>query len=232
MVSARLSRAPPGLARRSRSRAHCWPDWVSGGAEAAKLALIGNTAPVAFGSVGIPLITLAKVTGLDLRALSAMESETQLPLFALLIPFWLVAVVDGKRGAARGMAGLFDDGRGVRRHPVRREPSAVGPGWWTWRARWPRFWLLLILLRFWRPTGPAAVQPAPSSPGPVSTAPGQAPPRMARRRCTRGCRWILLCAVVFAWSLAGVHDWLDRVLGWTIAMPGLHLAVVAGCRPW
>src|SRR5213078_2493846 len=40
--------------------------------DAAVLALIGNTAPVAFGSLGIPIITLNKVTGLDLHALSAM----------------------------------------------------------------------------------------------------------------------------------------------------------------
>src|SRR5207344_3608939 len=40
--------------------------------EAAKLALIGNTAPVAFGSIGIPLTTLAPLTNLDIHALSAM----------------------------------------------------------------------------------------------------------------------------------------------------------------
>lgn len=65
--------------------------------EAAKLALIGNTAPVAFGSLGIPLVTLAQVTGLDLSALSAMVGR-QLPVFSLIIPFWLVAAQVGWRG--------------------------------------------------------------------------------------------------------------------------------------
>jgi lactate permease len=65
--------------------------------EAAKLALIGNTAPVAFGSVGIPIITLAKVTGLDESALSMMVGR-QLPFFSLLVPFWLVAAQAGWRG--------------------------------------------------------------------------------------------------------------------------------------
>ena len=65
--------------------------------EAAKLALIGNTAPVAYGALGTPLVTLAKITGLDLGALSAMVGR-QLPLFSLIVPFWLVAAQSGWRG--------------------------------------------------------------------------------------------------------------------------------------
>jgi lactate permease len=65
--------------------------------EAAKLVLIGNTAPVAFGSLGIPIITLAKVTGLDVQMLSAMVGR-QLGLVSVIIPFWLVAAQVGWRG--------------------------------------------------------------------------------------------------------------------------------------
>ena len=57
--------------------------------QAAGLALIGNTAPVAYGALGTPIITLAKVTGLNELALSAMAGR-QLPLFSLIVPFWLV----------------------------------------------------------------------------------------------------------------------------------------------
>ena len=57
---------------------------------AAGLALLANTAPVAFGALGTPIITLAKVSGLDEMALSQMAGR-QLPLFSLLIPAWLVA---------------------------------------------------------------------------------------------------------------------------------------------
>jgi len=64
--------------------------------EAAKLALIGNTAPVAFGSLGIPLVTMAPLTGLDLQQLSAMVGR-QLPLFSLIVPCWLVAAQVGWR---------------------------------------------------------------------------------------------------------------------------------------
>src|ERR1700737_3277556 len=61
---------------------------------AAGLALIGNTAPVAFGALGTPIITLAKVTGLNENLLSAMVGR-QLPFFSVLIPFWLIWAMAG-----------------------------------------------------------------------------------------------------------------------------------------
>jgi lactate permease len=56
---------------------------------ASGLSLIANTAPVAFGALGTPLIGLQSVTGLDLRDL-ARWSASQLPFFSLLVPFWLI----------------------------------------------------------------------------------------------------------------------------------------------
>src|ERR1017187_1786096 len=64
---------------------------------ASGLALIANTAPVAFGSLGIPITTLAQVTGLDVLKISAMVGR-QLPFFSLLVPFWVVAAFAGWRG--------------------------------------------------------------------------------------------------------------------------------------
>ena len=65
--------------------------------EAACLALIANTAPVAFGALGTPIITLAKVTGLDEQAISALAGR-QLPFFSLVIPAWMVCTMAGWRG--------------------------------------------------------------------------------------------------------------------------------------
>src|SRR5882724_2193379 len=64
---------------------------------ASGLALIANTAPVAFGGLGIPITTLAQVAGLDVHLLSAMIGR-QLPFFSLIIPFWVIAAFDGWRG--------------------------------------------------------------------------------------------------------------------------------------
>lgn len=64
---------------------------------ASGLSLIANTAPVAFGALGTPLIGLQSVTGLDLKDLSAMVGR-QLPFFSVLVPFWLIWAFAGFRG--------------------------------------------------------------------------------------------------------------------------------------
>ena len=64
---------------------------------ASGLALIANTAPVAYGALGTPVITLAKVTGLDEMMLSSMIGR-QLPFFSLLVPFWLIWAFAGRKG--------------------------------------------------------------------------------------------------------------------------------------
>jgi lactate permease len=65
--------------------------------DASVLSLIANTAPVAFGSLGIPITTLSQVTGLDVLELSKMAGR-QLPFFAVLVPFWVVVAYAGWRG--------------------------------------------------------------------------------------------------------------------------------------
>lgn len=64
---------------------------------AAGLCLIANTAPVAFGAMGIPMIVAGKVTGLDPFKIGQMAGR-QLPLLAMIVPFWIVAIMDGWRG--------------------------------------------------------------------------------------------------------------------------------------
>ncbi|MFC0400138.1 L-lactate permease [Paraburkholderia rhizosphaerae] len=58
--------------------------------QAAVLNLLANTAPVAWGAIGTPIVTLAAVSGLDQVTLSAMAGR-QLPFVSVLVPFWLVA---------------------------------------------------------------------------------------------------------------------------------------------
>src|SRR5262252_3754326 len=57
--------------------------------QAAVLNLLANTAPVAWGAIGTPIVTLASVSGLDQLTLSAMAGR-QLPFVSVLVPFWLV----------------------------------------------------------------------------------------------------------------------------------------------
>lgn len=65
--------------------------------KAAVVSLLANTAPVAFGAMGAPIITLSAVTGIDLHTLSSMAGR-QTPFVALFVPLILVFLVDGKRG--------------------------------------------------------------------------------------------------------------------------------------
>ncbi|MGS0893512.1 lactate permease LctP family transporter [Burkholderia stagnalis] len=65
--------------------------------QAAGLCLIANTAPVAFGAMGIPIIVAGQVTGIDPLHIGAMAGR-QLPLLSLALPFWLVFMMDGPRG--------------------------------------------------------------------------------------------------------------------------------------
>jgi len=64
---------------------------------AAAVALVADTAPVAFGAIAIPITTLGQVSGLPTHDLSQMVGR-QTPFLALLIPFVLVFMVDGRRG--------------------------------------------------------------------------------------------------------------------------------------
>src|SRR5262245_2868446 len=64
---------------------------------ASGLSLIANTAPVAFGALGTPVIALATVTNLDLLELSGMIGR-QLPFFSVIVPFWLICAFAGWRG--------------------------------------------------------------------------------------------------------------------------------------
>ena len=65
--------------------------------KAAAIALVANTAPVAFGAIAIPIVTLAEITGLPKEDLGAMVGR-QTPLLALFVPLILVGMVDGMRG--------------------------------------------------------------------------------------------------------------------------------------
>ncbi|ASQ95080.1 L-lactate permease [Streptomyces sp. 11-1-2] len=64
---------------------------------AAVVALVANTAPVAFGAMATPVVTLAQVTGLPLDSVASVVGR-QTPLLALVVPLLLVALVDGRRG--------------------------------------------------------------------------------------------------------------------------------------
>jgi L-lactate permease len=84
---------------------------------AAGLCLITNTAPVAFGAMGIPVTVAGQVTGIDAFKIGQMAGR-QLPLLSLIVPFWVIVVMDGRARRARDLARHSGDRRELRAHAV------------------------------------------------------------------------------------------------------------------
>jgi len=76
---------------------------------AAGICMVANTAPVAFGAIGIPIITAAKTTGLDVLAISKVAG-IQLGLLALIVPFWVVMIMSGLKGVKETLPAILISG--------------------------------------------------------------------------------------------------------------------------
>jgi lactate permease len=189
--------------------------------EAAGLTLLGNTAPVAFGALGTPLIALAAVTGLPLPDLSSMVGR-QLPVFAVIVPFWMVAVMAGLRGMKEVWPACLV--AGVSFAIVQFTISNLHGPWLVDVAGAAVSMLsLVVLLRFWQPRTIwrfAQDIPAPSAADPVHGRP-------SRRATARAWMpWALLSVFVFVWGIPAVKRALDSLFVLRLPVPFLHQAVV------
>lgn len=186
--------------------------------EAAKLALIGNTAPVAFGSLGIPLTTLADVTGLDVRALSSTVGM-HLTVFSFIVPFWLVAAQAGWRGMVEVWPACFVCGAsfGAVQFLV---SNYHGPWLVDIAAALVALAAMVLLLRFWKPRSEAEARPAEDR--------GASPFRA-------WIPWVMLTVCVAFWTTPLAKTWLNGYAPGTKAVSSwrapiftvspLHLAV-------
>lgn len=184
---------------------------------AATLALIGNTAPVAFGSLGIPIISLAQVTGLPLEQLSAMVGR-QLPFFSLLIPFWLIAALAGWRGMLGVWPACLVSGASFALVQF-LVSNLHGPWLVDTAAALASIGALLLLLRFWRPRETWRFPDEASA-----AAASVAPPRRALLRAWSP--WLILTVIVFVWALPATKAALAGIAETKWPIPLLHLAVV------
>jgi lactate permease len=182
---------------------------------AAGLSLLGNTAPVAYGALGTPLVTLAKVTDLDLMSLSAMTGR-QLPFFSLLIPFWLVIVLAGWRAMLEVWPACLVAGGSfaIAQFAV---SNYHGPWLVDIVSAIVSLLALVVLLRFWQPR--TSWQFANEEPVVVSH-----PSR--RESLVAWMPWIFLCLFVFVWGLPKVKESLDHIGLWKIPVPLLDKNVV------
>lgn len=123
--------------------------------KAALVSLLANTAPVAFGAMGAPIIALASVTGIDVHLLSQMAGR-QTPFVALIVPLVLVLIVDGVRGVKQTwpvalVAGfVFGLSQFVTSNFITVEITDVV-------ASLAAIAAVLVMLRFWKPANPLAL---------------------------------------------------------------------------
>jgi lactate permease len=181
---------------------------------AAGLALIGNTAPVAYGALGTPIITLAKVTGLNEMALSSMVGR-QLPFFSVIVPFWLVWAMSGFKGMievwpACLVAGLFFA------IPQFVVSNYFGPSLVDIVAAIISIGAMYGLLKFWQPKHTWRF------PEERETAHAVIKKHSFGEAFMAWMPWIVLTVLVFIWGLPSVKTWLNGIFAPSFEMNGLH----------
>jgi lactate permease len=188
---------------------------------ASGLSLIANTAPVAFGALGTPLIALESVTGLPLMDLSAMVGR-QLPFFSVIVPFWLIWAFAGFRGTVAVWPAVLVAGVGFA-IPQFLVSNYHGPWLVDVVSALISMGALVLLLRVWQPRDAAyARADVGNGPAPVATSP-EAP---AGSVMQAWMPWIILSVVVFFWGLPQVKAALDGISIVRIPVAGLHNLVM------
>ncbi|MCX7432051.1 MAG: L-lactate permease [Planctomycetia bacterium] len=179
--------------------------------EAACLALIANTAPVAFGALGTPIITLAKVTGLDEFAISQMAGR-QLPFFSLIVPAWMVATMAGWRGLLAVWPAVLVCGGSF---AVLQFAMAnyVGAALVDVVAGIVSLVTLAVFLRWWQPRecwqhGTGRAKPAPALRA-AHTERAPDPQDSLRAIAWAWAPWAFLSVAVFCWGLPTVKATLE-----------------------
>ena len=187
---------------------------------ASGLALIANTAPVAFGGLGIPITTLAQVAGLDVHLLSAMIGR-QLPFFSLIIPFWIIAAFDGWRGLRAVWPAALTAGLAFA-IPQFLVSNLHGPWLVDIIAGASAIVATILLLRVWQPREIMRLEKPVTSEAATKVDGG---PLTRKRIAFAWMPWIVLTAFILCWGFPSVQQALDRFASADITVAHLDLRV-------
>jgi lactate permease len=217
---------------------------------ASGLSLIANTAPVAFGALGTPIIALSKVTGISEVTLSQMVGR-QLPFFSLLVPFWVVWAMAGFRGLLGVWPAALTAGMAFA-IPQFLVSNFHGPWLVDIVASLSSVLATVCLLKFWRPRDRWNFENASNAEAPAAHAPSReilgessssgrqltttlAAPHAAAvaepihdavRIRAAWTPWILLSLLVFIWGVPLIKTTLDKLSSPSFRIAGLHNVVV------
>jgi len=186
--------------------------------QAAGLSLIGNTAPVAFGALGTPILTMAKVTGLPLEQISAMAGR-QLPLFSLIVPFWLIWAMAGFKGMREVWPACLTAGSTFALAQFLIS-NYHGPWVVDIAGAVASIFSLIVLLKFWKPRRTWRFSDEEQEP--ESTLQLRVPAAAALRAWMP---WIILSILVFIWGIPSTKVFLNGLSMPEFAVPYLDKAV-------
>ncbi len=189
---------------------------------ASGLCLIANTAPVAFGALGTPVITLAKVHGYDLAQVTATIGATLTP-FCILVPFWMIWAFAGRKGMMEIWPAILVTGLSFA-IPQYLVSNFIGPELVDIIAAIISMASLILFLRVWQPK---SIWTSPNLKGHKS---GEVQPKAAEPIKTYSraqviqawIPWLILTVFVFVWGLPPVKAFLNHLYAPAFPMSGLN----------
>ena len=190
---------------------------------AAGLSLIANTAPVAYGALGTPIQGLASVTGLDPFLLGAMVGR-QLPLFSLIVPFWLIWAFAGFKGMKEIWPAILVTGVSFA-VPQFLISNFINPWIVDVGASLISMACLIGFLKIWQPKElwlSPALRTRDDSVGTMPAKTASTAPVTTAEMWRGLMPWIIVCIVLLVWG----SDWfkvpMNKIFVWNYPVEGLH----------
>lgn len=185
---------------------------------AAGICLIANTAPVAFGAIGIPITVASQVTGVPEMAISQMVGRT-LPILSVLLPFYLVILMAGVKKAVEVLPAILVSGFSFALLQW-SSSNFIGPALPDVIAGIGSIICLVIFLKFWKvkQVWHFPHEPAPTIDTSIQYTTGQI--------VRAWSPFIVLTLMVIAWGMQPIKDIFNAVAQTKFAFPGLHNAII------
>ena len=191
---------------------------------ASGLSLIANTAPVAYGALGTPIQGLASVTGLDPYILGAMVGR-QLPVFSLIVPFWVVWAFAGWKGMKDIWPAILVTGVSFA-IPQFVISNYINPWIVDIGASLISMGCLILFLRVWQPKqlwlSPALRGKDKSAATMAAAKPMDKTPLTQAELWSALLPWIIVCIVMLIWGNGAFKTWANAIFVWNYPVPDLH----------
>src|SRR6202162_6365197 len=188
------------------------------------LSLIANTAPVAYGALGTPIQGLASVTGLDPYILGAMVGR-QLPVFSLIVPFWVVWAFAGWKGMKDIWPAILVTGVSFA-IPQFVISNYINPWIVDIGASLISMGCLILFLKVWQPK---QLWLSPALRGRDESAATMAAPKLMDKTSLTQKElwsallpWIIVCIVMLVWGSGAFKAWANSIFIYDYPVPDLH----------